>query len=42
VIVVFALMAVVIHAPVSNGELLFNRYRLLCKCLHYFCIVHKA
>lgn len=26
VIVIFALMAVVIHAPVSNGELLFNRY----------------
>lgn len=26
VIVIFALMAVVIHAPVSNGELLFTRY----------------
>ncbi len=25
VIIIFALMAVVIHAPVSNGELWFNR-----------------
>lgn len=48
VIVVFALMAVVIHAPVSNGELLFNRYfanvyiifalciKLRCVLTHYW------
>lgn len=43
VIIIFALMAVVIHAPVSNGELLFNRsfatvYIIFALCIKLRCM----